>query len=88
MAVHLNEYFSPFQPLKGDDITFAAGVTALNEACAFVTCDADSRDAIMLGKYNYGAFPEDMTTRTGLVITLSFSTSHKGDMTLTYTAYH
>ena len=67
MAVHLNEFFEPSKLIDPENITVAAGVTALNEACALVTCDSSSCDAIMLGKYNYGAFPTDMTLRTGYI---------------------
>ena len=50
MAVHMNEYFQPEQPLGAEHITFAAGVTALNEACALALCDPG--DAILLGRFN------------------------------------
>lgn len=63
MAKHMNEYFHPQQPLAAEDITFAAGATALNEACALALCDPG--DSILLGRYNYGAFPTDFCARTG-----------------------
>jgi 1-aminocyclopropane-1-carboxylate synthase len=63
MASHINEYFRPTQQLDAENITFAAGVTALNEACALALCDPG--DAILLGQYNYGAFPTDLVARTG-----------------------
>lgn len=62
MANHVNEYFHPQQPLNAENVTFAAGVTALNEACAFALCDPE--DAVLLGRYNYGAFPTDLGART------------------------
>jgi 1-aminocyclopropane-1-carboxylate synthase len=63
MAAHLNTRFHPSIAIDAEEITFAAGVTALNEACALVTCDPD--EAILLGRPTYGAFWQDMTTRTG-----------------------
>lgn len=59
----MNDYFRVQSPLDPEDITFAAGVTALNEACALALCDPG--DAVLLGKYNYGAFPTDLAARTG-----------------------
>ncbi|KUJ10213.1 PLP-dependent transferase [Mollisia scopiformis] len=63
MALHMNEYCNPFEPLTAEHITFAAGVTDLNEVCALLTCDADCGDAILLGKPNYGSFARDMVSR-------------------------
>lgn len=63
MAEHLNAHFRPVEQFGPEEITFAAGVTALNEACAMLTCDTD--EAIMLGMPVYGAFSIDLTMRTG-----------------------
>lgn len=63
MAKHLNIHFKPFQEIDAEEITFAAGVTFLNEACALLICDEG--EAIMLGRPVYGAFYRDLTTRTG-----------------------
>ncbi|KAI0531850.1 pyridoxal phosphate-dependent transferase [Xylaria digitata] len=49
MAHHLNTHFAPAQAIDAEEITFAAGVTNLNEACALVTCNPDAGEAIMLG---------------------------------------
>ena len=73
MARHLNEYFHPASKIDAEQLTFAAGVTDLNEVCALVTCEKG--DAIMLGRPVYGAFFRDLTTRTGSVAILD-STSH------------
>ncbi|KAF2159607.1 hypothetical protein M409DRAFT_37907 [Zasmidium cellare ATCC 36951] len=64
MARHLNEYFHPASEIDAEQITFAAGVTDLNEVSALLTCDEG--DAIMLGRPVYGAFFRDLTTRTGV----------------------
>jgi 1-aminocyclopropane-1-carboxylate synthase len=68
MALHMNEYFMPYTPLNAEHITFAAGVTFINELCALLTCDPDCGDAILLGRPNYGSFARDMVTRGQLVI--------------------
>ncbi|KAJ6151006.1 acc synthase, partial [Penicillium chermesinum] len=52
MARHLNSYFRPATAFLAEEITFAAGLTSLNEACALVLCDAG--DIIMLGQPVYG----------------------------------
>ena len=65
MANHLNNYFNPAQPFDTEEITFGAGVTALSEACAFVTCDFDANEAILLGMPMYSGFSKDLTLRTG-----------------------
>jgi aspartate/methionine/tyrosine aminotransferase len=64
MAKHLNSHFKPVQAIDPEEITFAAGVTELNEACALVTCNPES-DAIMLGRPIYGPFSKDLVMRTG-----------------------
>lgn len=63
MAKHLNNHFKPVMAIDAEEITFAAGVTSLNEVCALVLCNPD--DAIMLGRPVYGAFYRDLGTRTG-----------------------
>ncbi|KAJ5625449.1 hypothetical protein N7510_001758 [Penicillium lagena] len=62
MAKHLNAHFRPAQAIDAEEITFAAGVTSLNEACALIFCDPG--DAIMLVSPVYGAFNRDLSTRT------------------------
>ncbi|KAI0491165.1 PLP-dependent transferase [Xylaria cf. heliscus] len=68
MANHLNKHFEPARPIDAEDITFAAGVTDINEACAMVTCNPDVGDAIMLGRPVYGGFSDDLCMRTGVDI--------------------
>lgn len=65
MARHLNARFQPVQEIDPEEITFAAGVTDLDEVCAMLTCDLDSHDSIMLGEPVYGAFQKDFAMRTG-----------------------
>ena len=64
MARHLNTHFKPVHSIDAEEVTFAAGVTDLNEVCALITCDAGQNDAIMLRRPVYGAFYRDLTTRT------------------------
>lgn len=64
MATHMNNHFNPFLPIHAEDITFAAGVTDLNESCALVLCDADSNESLLLGGPVYGAFNRDLVMRT------------------------
>ncbi|PKS13387.1 hypothetical protein jhhlp_000158 [Lomentospora prolificans] len=64
MANHLNVYFQPAQPIGPEEITFAAGVTDINEACALVTCNPG--ESIMLGRPNYSSFSKDLVMRTGV----------------------
>jgi 1-aminocyclopropane-1-carboxylate synthase len=63
MARHLNAHFQPVNAIDPEQITFAAGVTDLNEVCAMVT--ADPGDYIMLGRPIYGPFSKDLVLRTG-----------------------
>jgi 1-aminocyclopropane-1-carboxylate synthase len=65
MAKQLNAYFQPVQAFDAEEITFAAGVTSINEVCAMITCNPDSGDSIMLGSPVYGTFSKDMGMRTG-----------------------
>ncbi len=65
MAKHLNDHFAPAHTIDAEQITFAAGVTALNEACALVTCNPDAGDVIMIGRPVYGPFSRDLCMRTG-----------------------
>ena len=65
MAGHINAHFNPAKPVEHEDLTFAAGVTELNEVCAFLFCDHGKREAIMLGRPIYGSFKPDLALRTG-----------------------
>ena len=62
MARHLNEYLKPATAINAEELTFAAGVTALNEACSFLICDPG--EAILIGRPSYRSFYRDLTTRT------------------------
>jgi 1-aminocyclopropane-1-carboxylate synthase len=66
MATHLNEYFHPISQVDAEEITFAAGVTELNETCALTRCDEG--DAVMLAGPSYVSFNRDLTMRTGYVL--------------------
>ncbi|KAL8652869.1 MAG: hypothetical protein Q9226_004084 [Calogaya cf. arnoldii] len=66
MADHLNDLFHPVHTIDPEEITFAAGVTDLNEVCAPVTCDANQYDSIMLERPIYRPFFKDLTMRTGV----------------------
>ncbi|KAI3318157.1 PLP-dependent transferase [Xylariaceae sp. AK1471] len=66
MASHLNKHFSPAHAIDAEEITFAAGVTDLNEVCALITCNPDTDDSIILGRPVYGAFSRDLCMRTGV----------------------
>lgn len=61
MAQHLNSYFKPFTPILLEEISFSAGVTAINEMYAFSLGDAG--DGILLNRPLYGAFENDLTTK-------------------------
>ncbi|KAJ5369665.1 hypothetical protein N7509_014277 [Penicillium cosmopolitanum] len=64
MANHLNTHFNPFTPVDAEEVTFAAGVTSLNELCALLLCDPD--DSILLIGPVYGSFTRDLTTKTSV----------------------
>ena len=64
MAAHLNAHFHPANNIVPEEITFAAGVTYLNEASTLILCDPDQNDGIMLGRPVYGAFARDLAMRT------------------------
>ncbi|KAK6953322.1 hypothetical protein Daesc_005625 [Daldinia eschscholtzii] len=68
MAKHLNAHFKPAKKIDSEEITFAAGVTALNEASALLTCNPDNQEGILLGGPVYGAFSRDLTMRTGAIL--------------------
>ena len=61
MASHMNSYFNPVSPVLPDDISFSAGVTAINEMYAWSL--ADEGDGILLNRPIYGAFENDLTTK-------------------------
>lgn len=65
MASHVNEHFAPVKQVDAEEITFAAGVTILNETCALVTCNPDADEAILVGGPIYGSFSRDLCMRTG-----------------------
>lgn len=62
MANHVNTYFAPTTPITAEEITWAAGVTALNEMLTVILCDEN--DSILIGSTIYGSFNKDITTRT------------------------
>ncbi|KAI1268178.1 acc synthase [Xylariaceae sp. FL1019] len=64
MAAHMNAHFSPVQEITAEEVTFAAGVTGLNEVCALLTCDPGQ--CLMLGAPVYGSFSRDLVVRTGV----------------------
>ncbi|KNG84798.1 hypothetical protein ANOM_006713 [Aspergillus nomiae NRRL 13137] len=66
MAAHLNAHFHPANNIGPEEITFAAGVTYLNEASTLILCDPDQNDGIMLGRPVYGAFARDLAMRTNI----------------------
>ena len=74
MADHLNLHFQPSAKIDLEEITFAAGVTDLNEACAMLTCDSEN-DAIMFGMPNYSMFGRDFVMRTECVLFQHYSIS-------------
>jgi 1-aminocyclopropane-1-carboxylate synthase len=63
MAAHINETFNPTFEVTNEHITFAPGVTALNEMVAKNL--ADDGDAWLLGMPCYGAFNFDLRMTTG-----------------------
>lgn len=66
MANHLNLHFNPSTKIDPEEITFAAGVTDLNEVCAMLTCDLEN-DSIMFGMPNYSMFGRDLIMRAECV---------------------
>ncbi|KAI1468319.1 PLP-dependent transferase [Daldinia caldariorum] len=68
MSKHLNTHFNPAQKVNPEEITFAAGVTALNEASALITCNPGNQEGLLLGRPVYGAFSRDLTMRTGAIL--------------------
>ena len=61
MAVHINDYFKPIQPVLREQITFSSGVTAINEMYGWSI--GDEGDGILLSSPIYGAFENDLTTK-------------------------
>ncbi|KAE8342755.1 hypothetical protein BDV24DRAFT_162286 [Aspergillus arachidicola] len=60
MATQLDTHFNP------EDITFAAGVSYLNEASALILFDPDQNDAIMLGRPVYGVFARNLAVEANI----------------------
>ncbi|KAK6814357.1 hypothetical protein RU639_009491 [Aspergillus parasiticus] len=56
-----NDFDKRFQ-----DITFAAGVSYLNEASALIVFDPDQNDAIMLGRPVYGVFVRNLAVEANI----------------------
>jgi xeroderma pigmentosum group C-complementing protein len=73
MASHINDYFSPFDPVFTEHVTFTPGVTGLNEMFTFAL--ADERDGIILGRPIYGSFHTDLVTKSKLA---TFSSTSRG----------
>ncbi|KAJ9144719.1 1-aminocyclopropane-1-carboxylate synthase [Pleurostoma richardsiae] len=63
-AVHLNEYFSPVEPLTGEEILFAGGTTAVNEVLGFSI--GEPGDGILTSVPCYGRFELDFGNKAGL----------------------
>lgn len=63
MADHINRYFKPHTPIRGEQVTFSAGVTAINDMVAWNLTDPG--DGILLGMPIYGDFKGDLTTKAG-----------------------
>ncbi|EHK96099.1 putative 1-aminocyclopropane-1-carboxylate synthase-like protein 2 [Glarea lozoyensis 74030] len=63
MATHINETFNPTFEVTSEHVTFAPGITALNEMVAKNL--ADDGDAWLLGMPCYGAFNYDLKMTTG-----------------------
>ncbi|KAB8211009.1 hypothetical protein BDV34DRAFT_220181 [Aspergillus parasiticus] len=51
---------------RTQDITFAAGVSYLNEASALIVFDPDQNDAIMLGRPVYGVFVRNLAVEANI----------------------
>ncbi|KAI9759424.1 MAG: hypothetical protein M4579_002338 [Chaenotheca gracillima] len=64
MAHHLNRYFKPYKSVESEEISFSAGVTAINEMYAISL--ADEGDGILLNRPLYGAFENDLTMKAKL----------------------
>ncbi|RDW75299.1 hypothetical protein BP6252_06441 [Coleophoma cylindrospora] len=62
MASHINDYFSPHEPVQSEHITFTAGVTGLNEMISLSV--TDEGQAILLGRPIYGSFYGDLVTKS------------------------
>jgi hypothetical protein len=59
MASFLNNRFAPASPVTMEHVSFATGVTALNEVIANCMTDGEN-DGILLGMPIYGSFAPDM----------------------------
>jgi predicted aspartyl protease len=59
MASFVNNRFVPAAPVTMDQVSFATGVTALNEVIAHCMTDG-KRDGLLLGMPIYGSFAPDM----------------------------
>ena len=63
MATHINETFDPVFDVAHEHVTFAPGVTALNEMLTKNL--ADEGDSLLLGMPCYGQFNIDLKMNTG-----------------------
>jgi bifunctional pyridoxal-dependent enzyme with beta-cystathionase and maltose regulon repressor activities len=59
MATFVNNRFRSATPVTMDQVSFATGVTALNEVIAHCITDGES-DGLLLGMPVYGSFAPDM----------------------------
>ena len=62
MAEFINDRFSPAFQVTNDEVSFVAGVTALNNILA--RCVAVEGDGLLLGMPIYGSFVPDLKTES------------------------
>lgn len=60
MANFINTGFSPASPTTVDEISFASGVTALNDIVSL--CTTAENEGLLLGMPIYGSFAPDLQT--------------------------
>lgn len=72
-AVHVNEYFSPYDPISSDDVRVTAAATGLHDVLAYSLCAEG--EGILTSRPYYGRFEIDFGNKSGVKV-VPVSTDH------------
>jgi 1-aminocyclopropane-1-carboxylate synthase len=73
-AAHVNEYFDPYTPVRGEDVKVAAAATALHDVLACSLCGVG--EAILTTRPYYGRFEIDFGNKAGVRV-VAADTDHE-----------
>lgn len=73
-ATHINEYFSPYWAVEGDDVKVTAAATGLHDVLAYSLCGAG--EGILTSRPYYGRFEIDFGNKAGVSL-IPVDTDHE-----------